>query len=254
MDGLLPDEVPAIREMVQQFMAAEVSPVLDDFEVQGVLPRALIKKAGSAGLFGSVFPESLGGTGAGYLVAVIILEEISRVDIRFAGCSNQQAGTCPTCIYLSETAEQIETYVPKLLAGNAIGMMSLTESGGGSDAAGGMKTVARRDDDVYRVNGSKMWATLGHECDSGILLAKTDPDAGVRGVSAFIIEPKKYPGFCATPIDTFGLSRAFRTAALYFDNFVVPTENRLGREGDGFEIITRGDRGKGARLGPGMPG
>ena len=177
------EELESIRESVRRFMKTEVTPVINDYEARGVLPRELIKKAGAAGLYGSVFPESVGGTNVGYLAAAIILEEISRIDIRFAGCSNQQSGTCPTGIYLAGTPEQIRKYVPMLIAGEFIGMMSLTESGSGSDAAGAMKTTAKRDGDFYRLNGSKMWATLGTECDAGILLAKTDPSAGAKGVT-----------------------------------------------------------------------
>ena len=239
MDALLPEEIPAIRESVRNFMRGEVLPVLDGFEARGELPRELIRKAGALGLYGSLFPEEVGGTGVGYLAAAVILEEIARLDVRFACCSNQQSGTCPASIYLAGSPEQIERYLPRTLAGESIGMMSLTEAGGGSDAAGAMKTTARRDGDVYRLNGAKMWASLGNECDAGILLAKTDPNAGARGVTAFIVEPKKYPGFTAMPIDTMGLSKSFRTAALYLDDFVVPVENRLGEEGDGFKIIMR---------------
>jgi isovaleryl-CoA dehydrogenase len=239
MDALLPEEIPAIRNTVRDFMRCEVLPVLDSYEARGELPRELIKKAGALGLYGSLFPEEVGGTGAGYLAAVVILEEIARLDVRFAGCSNQQSGTCPACIYLAGTDAQIERFVPAALSGAAIGMMSLTESGGGSDAAGSMKTTARRIGDVYRLNGSKMWATLGNECDAGVLLAKTDPAAGARGVTAFIVEPRKYPGFTAMPIDTMGLSKSFRTAALYLDDFAVPAENRLGEEGEGFKIVMR---------------
>ena len=102
-----------------------------------------------------------------------------------------------------------------------------------------MKTTARRDGDVYQLNGSKMWATLANECDAGILLAKTDPDAGAKGVTAFIVEPKKYPGFTARPIDMMGLSKSFRTAAVFLDDFMVPVENRLGEEGEGFTLIMK---------------
>jgi alkylation response protein AidB-like acyl-CoA dehydrogenase len=239
MSSLLPEELQAIRESVGRFMHTEVVPVLDDYEARGELPRELIRKAGAAGFYGSVFPESVGGTNVGYLAAAVILEEISRLDIRFAGCSNQQSGTCPTGIFIAGTPEQIRKYVPRLIGGEIIGMMSLTESGSGSDALGAMKTTATREGDFYRLNGSKMWATLGNECDAGILLAKTDPGAGAKGVTAFIVEPKKYPGFTAKPIDTLGLSKAFRTAALFLDDFKVPVENRLGKEGDGFKIIMR---------------
>jgi len=130
-------------------------------------------------------------------------------------------------------------FVPPLLAGETIGMMALTESSGGSDALGNMKTTAVRDGDVYRLNGSKMFASMANETDVGIVLAKTDPDAGVKGVSAFIVEPKKYPGFDARPIDMHGLSKALRTNAVFLDDFVVPVENRLGAEGDGFKIVMR---------------
>ncbi len=234
------EELGAIRDSVIRFMTREVVPVMDDFEARKELPRELVKKAGATGLFGSIFTESLGGTDTGYLAAVVILEEIARADVRFACCSNQQAGTCPATIFQVGTQEQIDRFVPGLISGELIGMMSLTESGGGSDSLGNMKTTAKRDGDVYRLNGSKMWASLGNECDAGILLAKTDTSAGAKGVTAFIVEPKKYPGFVAQPIDTMGLSKSFRTAALFLDDFVVPVENRLGEEGEGFKIIMRG--------------
>jgi isovaleryl-CoA dehydrogenase len=233
------EEIEAIRDSVIRFMEGEVVPVMDQYEARKEMPRHLVRKAGATGLFGSLFPESVGGTNAGYLAAVVVLEEMARLDVRFACCSNQQSGSCPAGIYLAGTQAQIDKYVPRLIAGEIIGMMSLTEAGGGSDPVGNMQTTARRDGDVYRLNGSKMWASLGNECDAGILLAKTDPSAGAKGITAFIVEPKKYPGFTAQPIDTMGLSKSFRTAALYLDDFVVPVENRLGDEGAGFKIIMR---------------
>ncbi|MBN9889335.1 acyl-CoA dehydrogenase family protein [Salipiger abyssi] len=247
MDDMLPEEIPAIRESVRRFMETEVCPVMDEYEARGELPRELIKKAGAAGYYGATFPEHVGGSEMGYLAAAIIIEEMARMDIRYGGF-NQNGGNCPACIYLGGTDEQIRKYVPDLLAGNVVGMMALTEAGGGSDAAGAMKTTARRDGDVYKLNGSKMWATLGDECDVGILLAKTDPEAGAKGVSAFIVEPKKYPGFTAQPIDV-GLSKAFRVSAVYLDDFTVPAENLLGKEGDGFKIIMRALQGGRAVIG-----
>jgi isovaleryl-CoA dehydrogenase len=186
-----------------------------------------------------VFPESVGGSDMGYLAATVIQEEMARNDVRFCSVNNQQGSTCPSCIYFGGTAEQIRKYVPNLLAGATIGMMSLTEAGGGSDAAGAMKTFARRDGDVYRISGQKMFASIANETDVGVLLAKTDRDAGARGVTAFIVEPKKYPGWKAQPIDMLGLSNAFRTNVLFLDDFVVPVENRLGDEGAGFRIVMR---------------
>jgi isovaleryl-CoA dehydrogenase len=169
----------------------------------------------------------------------VIAEEIARHDVRFGSTNNQQGGTCPACIYMAGTPEQIKKYVPDLLAGKTIGMMSLSESGSGSDAAGAMKTFARRDGDVYRISGEKMWASIANDTDVGILFAKTDRDAGAKGVTAFIVEPKKYPGFTAQPIDMLGMSKSWRTNIIFLDDFVVPVENRLGEEGEGFKIVMR---------------
>ena len=239
MDEMLPDEIRVIRDSVNRFMETEVNPVMDGFAERGEFPRDLVKKAGDAGFYGCVFPESVGGTDLGYVAATVVSEELARNDVRFAACNNQQGSTCPQCIYAGGSVEQVMKFVPPLLAGETIGMMALTESGGGSDALGNMKTTAVRDGDVYRLNGSKMFASMANETDVGIVLAKTDLDAGVKGVSAFIVEPKKYLGFDARPIDMHGLSKALRTNAVFLDDFVVPLENRLGAEGDGFKIVMR---------------
>jgi alkylation response protein AidB-like acyl-CoA dehydrogenase len=239
MDEMLPDEIRAIRDSVNRFMETEVNPYMDEIERRGEFPRDLVKKAGAAGFYGVVFPESVGGSNLGYVAASVVSEELARNDVRFAACNNQQGSSCPQCIYAGGTPEQVMKYVPPLLAGETIGMMSLTEAGGGSDALGNMKTTATRDGDVYRLTGSKMWASMANETDVGILLAKTDPDAGAKGVTAFIVEPKKYPGFDARPIEMHGLSKALRTNAVFLDDFVVPVENRLGAEGDGFKIVMR---------------
>ncbi|MDR3534501.1 MAG: acyl-CoA dehydrogenase family protein [Rhodopila sp.] len=233
------EQIEAVREMVIRFMQTEVVPVMEDFEQRGEFPRDLIKKAGDAGIYGAIFPESVGGSNLGYLAATVVQEEMGRLDVRFAACNNQQGSTCPSCIYMGGTAEQVMKYVPNLIAGETIGMMSLTEPSSGSDAAGAMKTVARRDGDVYRINGQKMWASMANQTDVGVLLAKTDPSAGPRGITAFIVEPKKYPGFTAKPIEMLGLSNALRTNVVFLDDFIVPVENRLGAEGDGFKIIMR---------------
>ena len=239
MNAQLPEAIEAVRDAVNRFMEAEINPQMDAVERSGIFPRDLVRKAGALGLYGAVFPESVGGTNLGYLAAAVVSEELARNDARFAACNNQQASSCPQCIYAAGTPEQVMRYVPPLLAGETIGMMSLTESGGGSDALGNMRTTATRDGDVYRLNGSKMWASMANETDVGVLLAKTDPGAGARGVTAFIVEPKRFPGFEARPIEMQGLSKALRTNAVFLDDFVVPAENRLGAEGDGFKIVMR---------------
>lgn len=247
MDDMLPEEIPAIRESICRFMESEVVPVMDSYEARAELPRDIIRKAGEAGYYGATFPTDIGGSDMGYLAAAVIIEEIARLDVRYGGF-NQNGGNCPACIYLGGTQQQIEQYVPDLLAGKTVGMMALTEAAGGSDAAGSMKTVARRDGDRYLLNGSKMWATLGDECDVGIVFAKTDPEAGARGVSAFIVEPKKFPGYSAQPIDV-GLSNSFRVCAVFLDDFEVPASNLLGNEGDGFKIVMRALQGGRAVIG-----
>lgn len=239
MDLSMSPEIEAVRDMVNRFMQNEVVPVMDGYEQRREFPRDLIRKAGEAGLYGAVFPESVGGSNMGYLAATVIQEEMGRNDVRFASCNNQQGSTCPSCIYLGGTPEQIQKYVPNLIAGKTIGMMSLTESGGGSDAEGNLKAFAKRDGDVYRITGQKMWASMANETDVGILFARTDRDAGAKGVTAFIVQPKKYPGWKTQPIDMMGLSNALRTNVLFLDDFVVPVEDRLGAEGDGFKIIMR---------------
>jgi alkylation response protein AidB-like acyl-CoA dehydrogenase len=239
MNPAMSAEIDTVRDMVTRFMQTEVVPLMDGYEKRGEFPRELVRKAGDAGLYGAVFPESVGGTNLGYLAAAVIQEEMARRDVRFAACNNQQGSTCPSCIYVGGTIEQVNKYVPDLLAGKTIGMMSLTESGGGSDPAGAMRTFARRDGDIYRITGQKMFASIANETDVGVLFAKTDRDAGARGITGFIVEPKKYPGWKAQPIDMLGLSRAFRTNVLFLDDFVVPLENRLGAEGEGFTIVMR---------------
>jgi alkylation response protein AidB-like acyl-CoA dehydrogenase len=239
MDPTMSEDTEMIRDLVTRFMQAEVAPVMEGYEKRGEFPRELVRKAGEAGLYGAVFPESLGGTNVGYLAATVIQEEMARNDVRFAACNNQQGSTCPSCIYFGGTPEQIKKYVPDLLAGKTIGMMTLTEAGGGSDPAGAMKTFARRDGGIYRINGEKIFASIANETDVGVLFAKTDREAGARGITGFIVEPKKYPGWKTQPIEMLGLSNAFRTNLLFLDDFVVPVENRLGGEGDGFKIVMR---------------
>ncbi|KVA52955.1 hypothetical protein WI61_24510 [Burkholderia cepacia] len=231
MDKATSEEIDSVRDLVTRFMHNEVVPVMDEFEKRGEFPRALVREAGEAGLYGAVFPESVGGSDMGYLAAAVIQEEMCRIDVRFASCNNQQGSTCPSAIYFGGTPHQIRKYVPDLLAGKAIGMMSLTESGGGSDPGGSMQTFARRDGDAYRISGQKMFASIANETDVGVLFAKTDRAAGAKGVTAFIVQPKKYPGWTAQPIDMMGLSNAFRTNVVYLDDFVVPAEDRLGDEG-----------------------
>ena len=232
----LPPELDAVRQSVFRFVRAEIMPGIDALEREKVFPRAMIAKMGAAGFFGAAFPEHVGGSDMGFAAVAAISEEISRTRPDFGYCMNLQAMTCPFTILNFGTDAQIAKFVPDLIAGRKIGMFGLTEPGGGSDPAGAMRTTARRDGTVYRLNGSKQWITFAHEADTGVLFAKTDPAAGPRGITAFIIQPKEFPGYSAQPIAMKTLSPILASCAVSLDDFVVPVEHRLGAEGEGFRI------------------
>ncbi|MEP4378509.1 MAG: acyl-CoA dehydrogenase family protein [Alphaproteobacteria bacterium] len=236
MDFTLPEEIAAFADNVARFAETEILPVIGDYEASGEFPRALVERMGAAGFFGAAFPEALGGSNAGFLAVAAISEAISRVAPEFGYCMNMQGMTCPFTIFNWGTDDQISRFVPELIAGKRIGMFALTEPGGGSDAAGAMKTTATRDGDMYRLNGSKQWITFANAADVGVLFAKTDVEAGHRGITAFIVEPKEYNGFTADPIPMTGLSNALASNAVFLDDFIVPVENRLGEEGEGFKV------------------
>ena len=225
-----------LARSVVRFVEAEIEPVIDRHERERTFPHALIERMGEMGFFGAAFGEEVGGTDAGFAAVATIAEEISRLRPEFGYAMNMQAMTCPFTIYNWGTDEQVQRFVPDLIAGRKIGMFGLSEAGGGSDPAGSMQTVAVRQGERYLLNGSKMWITFSDVCDTGLLFAKTDRAAGHRGITAFIVEPKRFPGFRAEPILMRGLSKCLRTSAVFLDDFEVPVENRLGDEGDGFKI------------------
>ena len=236
MDFSLPEDIAALSASVERFVAHEIDPVMGGFESREEFPHSIIVKMAEAGFFGAAFPEKLGGSNAGFLAVSAISETISRLAPEFGYAMNMQAMTCPFTIFNWGNENQIARFVPDLIGGRKIGMFALSEPGGGSDAAGSMKTTAVRDGDVYRLNGSKQWITFANAADTGILFAKTDPAAGHRGVSAFIVEPKTCAGFTANPIPMTGLSKSLCSNAVFLDDFVVPVENRLGEEDEGFKI------------------
>ncbi len=236
MDFELPEDIRALAVAVERFAQGEILPEIGGYEARGEFPRPIVEKMAGAGFFGAAFPERLGGSDAGFLAVAAISETISRLAPEFGYCMNMQAMTCPFTIFNWGTDAQVARFVPDLIAGRKIGMFALTEPGGGSDAAGSMKTTATRDGDVYRLNGSKQWITLANVADTGVLFAKTDPAAGHRGITAFIVQPKEFAGFTADPIAMTGLSQVFCSNAVFLDDFTVPVENRLGEEGEGFSI------------------
>ena len=236
MDEFLPGETRAVRDELVRFLEREILPKLAGYESRGEFPRPLIAKMGEAGYYGVAFPERLGGTDLGFLAMAVVAEEVARANPALSLSHNQQGMTCPYTIYAGGSDGQCEQYIPDIIAGKTIGLWSLTESGGGSDAAGNLKTFARRDGDRYLLNGSKMFATLADQTDVGVLFARTDKEAGHRGISAFIVEPKKYPGYQANPVDFVGLSKMTRSCEVVLQDFEVPVANRIGDEGAGFGI------------------
>lgn len=228
--------IEAVRDTVRQVYEAEIAPKITAYESSGDFPYDIILAMGDAGLFGAAFPDEYGGTGMGFAAVGTISEEISRLSPGFGYAMNMQAMTCPFTILNWGTTEQAKHFVPKLVSGQKIGMFALTEPGGGSDPGGAMRTVAKRDGDSYVLNGSKIWITFSNAADVGVLFAKTDPDAGKRGISAFIVEPKKTPGFTARPIEMRPLSNCLRSCEVFLEDFRVPAENLLGKEGEGLKV------------------
>ena len=236
MDFILPPDLIQVRDTVERLMVDVAQPAAKAAERDARFPREAVAKLGAEGVFGTAFPESVGGSAQGFQSVGLISETVSRLEPGFGYCMNLQGMTCPLTILNWGTEAQIRRFVPDLIAGKKIGMFALTEPGGGSDPAGNMKTTAKKRGDRYLLNGSKMFITFSDECDTGVLFAKTDPAAGHRGITAFILEPKSGPGYRADPVAMSGLSRAFRSCAVFLDEFEVPEENRLGADGEGFRI------------------
>lgn len=231
----LSDENNQIKKMTRTFAEKEIIHKVKEYEDQGKFPKDILSKMGEAGMFGSCFPEKYGGSEMGFLNQALIAEEISKAHPAFGYAFNMQAMTCPFTILNWGTKEQIEKYVPRLIKADLIGMFALTESGGGSDAAGSMKTTAKLDGTEYVINGSKVFITFANEADVGVLFAKTNIEAGHKGISAFIIETNR-SGFEAKPIEISSLGNMMRSCEVFFEDYRIPKENLLGDEGEGFKI------------------
>jgi isovaleryl-CoA dehydrogenase len=231
----LTEENRAVRERARSF-AEKISPYLARWEEREEFPYDVVRRMGEEGFYGACFPEEYGGSELGFLNLAIVCEEISRVSPGIGSTFNAQAMTVPFTILNWGTEEQIEKYVPPLIRGEKIGFFSLTEPGGGSDAAGSMKTRATRDGTHgYVLDGHKKWASLAGIADAGVLFAKTDPEAGHRGVSAFIVDTDA-PGFVARKIPTTLDMHLFPSFEIFLEDYLVPPGNLLGEEGDGFRV------------------
>ncbi|WP_188207634.1 acyl-CoA dehydrogenase [Alkalibacillus aidingensis] len=228
------EEQEMMRKMVRDFAQKEVAPEIERMEKEDRFPQEVIKKMGDLGLLGIPISEEHGGSGMDYMSYIIAIHELSKVSatIGVILSVHTSVGTFPILKFGSD--EQINHYIPKLASGEYLGAFALTEPGAGSDA-GGLKTKAIKDGDHYILNGSKVFITNGGYADTYIVFANTDPEAGSKGLSTFIVE-KDTPGFeMGKPEKKMGLHGS-STISLNFDQCKIPANQLLGQEGEGLKI------------------
>ncbi|KAA0013783.1 isovaleryl-CoA dehydrogenase [Billgrantia pellis] len=238
LDFGLDDELNMLRDHVNAFARDEIAPRAAEIDEKNEFPNDLWRKFGDMGLLGITVPDEDGGSGMGYLAHCIAMEEISRASASVGLSYGAHSNLCVNQLKINASAEQKAKYLPKLISGEHVGALAMSEPGAGSDVVS-MKLRARRDGDTYLLNGNKMWITNGPDADVLVVYAKTDPDAGSKGITAFIIE-KGMPGFStAQKLDKLGM-RGSNTCELVFQDCEVPAENVLGQEGKGVRVLMSG--------------
>ncbi len=234
----LGDTADMLRDTVRSFTADKISPIADDVDRTDTFPRHLWPELGDLGLLGLTVEEEYGGSGMGYLEHCIAMEEVSRGSASVGLSYGAHSNLCVNQIRRNGTEAQKQEYLPKLCSGEHLGALAMSEPGAGSDVVS-MKLRADKKADHYVLNGSKFWITNGPSADVLVVYAKTDPDAGKRGITAFIIE-KTMKGFStAQKLDKLGM-RGSETGELVFENCEVPVENVLGKEGEGVAVLMSG--------------
>ncbi|MDN7132594.1 isovaleryl-CoA dehydrogenase [Halomonas sp. MC140] len=234
----LDDELNMLREQVNAFAASEIAPRAAEIDRNNEFPNDLWKKFGDMGLLGITVPEEDGGSGMGYLAHCIAMEEISRASASVALSYGAHSNLCVNQIKINATPEQKAKYLPKLISGDHVGALAMSEPGAGSDVVS-MQLRAKKNGDHYVLNGNKMWITNGPDADVLVVYAKTDPEAGSKGITAFIVE-KGMPGFStAQKLDKLGM-RGSNTCELVFQDCAVPADNILGGEGKGVRVLMSG--------------
>jgi isovaleryl-CoA dehydrogenase len=238
LDFDLGDTADMLRDSVRSFVGDRIAPLADEIDKTNVFPRHLWPQMGELGLLGITVEEEFGGTGLGYLDHCVAMEEISRGSAAIGLSYGAHSNLCVNQIRRNGTTEQKLRYLPKLISGEHVGALAMSESGSGSDVVS-MRLRAEKHGSHYVLNGTKMWITNGPQADTLVVYAKTDTKAGPRGITAFLIE-KSFKGFStAQKLDKLGM-RGSDTSELIFDNCHVPEENVLGREGEGVRILMSG--------------
>ena len=238
LDFGLGETADMIRASVESFSQAEIAPRAEEIDASNEFPRDLWPRLGELGLLGITVEEEEGGSGLGYLEHCVAMEEVSRASASVGLSYGAHSNLCVNQLRLNGSPEQRRRYLPKLISGENVGALAMSEPGAGSDVVG-MRTRAIRKGDRYVLNGSKMWITNGPDAEVLVVYAKTDPDAGSRGITAFLIE-KGMPGFStAQKLDKLGM-RGSNTCELVFEDCAVPAENVLGTVGGGVAVLMSG--------------
>jgi isovaleryl-CoA dehydrogenase len=234
----LGEVIDAVRDQVQRFAQQRIAPRANEIDRSNVFPRDLWRELGELGLLGMTVSPDYGGAGLGYLAHTIAMEEISRASAAVGLSYGAHSNLCVNQLALNATEDQKKRYLPKLISGEHVGALAMSEPGAGSDVVS-MQLKAIRRGDRYILDGRKMWITNGPEADVLVVYAKTDPEAGTRGISAFIVE-KGFPGFTpAQKLDKLGM-RGSSTSELVFDGCEVPAVNLVGEENRGVNVLMRG--------------
>jgi alkylation response protein AidB-like acyl-CoA dehydrogenase len=229
------ETVEALGRLVREWGRERVRPFVQEREAAGEFPRDLYAEMGELGFFGCVFDESLGGTDVGFTALAAVAEQLAWVYPPLSAAMNLQAATVPLTIANWGDPDVIARWVPDLVAGRALGCNAMTEPAGGSDFLGSMRTRAVRDGSDWVLNGSKMWITNANVADVAVVYARSDPAAGHRGVTAFVV-PTHTPGFEATRVPCRGLGKLMPTNSVSLVDVRVPAGNVLGEEGQGFVV------------------
>jgi len=238
LDFGLGETITILRETVANFAAREIAPRAAAIDRDNEFPHELWHSLGKLGVLGITVEEEYGGTGMGYLAHMVAMEEISRASASVGLSYGAHSNLCVNQIRRNGNAQQKARYLPKLIAGEHVGALAMSESGAGSDVVN-MKLRADRRGDRYVLNGTKMWITNGPDADTLVVYAKTDAGAGARGITAFIVE-KNFRGFAtAQKLDKLGM-RGSNTCELVFEDCEVPADNVLGEIGKGVNVLMSG--------------